>query len=57
MERDGEELNKFSSLALVHALEMSARGEDFVGTVGVGGGWGIKFALREVRKGEGVCGR
>ena len=41
---------------VVHTFEMSARGEDLVGAVGVGGG-GIRLALREVRSGEGVCGR
>lgn len=53
---DGEKLNVFSSVvAVFQTFSMLARGEDFVGAVGVGGG-GIRFAFREVRRGDGVCG-
>lgn len=60
VERGGEKLNVFSSVeeeeevvVVVQTFSMLASGEDLVGAVGVGGG-GIKFALREVRSGEGV---
>ena len=55
VEVDGEKkLNVFSLMeVVVQTFSMLASGEDLVGAVGVGGG-GIKFALREVRSGEGV---
>ena len=56
VEMDGEKLKMFSSIeAVFHTFSVLARGEDFAGAVGVGGG-AIRFALRDVRRGEGVCG-
>lgn len=49
----GEKANVFSSV--FQTFSMLARGDDFVGALGVGGG-GIRFALRDVRRGEGVWG-
>ena len=49
--RVGEKVKVFSSAEAGQAFSMLDNGEDFV----VGGG-GMKFALREVRNGEGVWG-